>query len=140
MNDLLDDQSLDVKTDVSRGRHKNVTDDLMADVNHVNRNYAPHDQNLVAKTDVSRVLHMNDRLGDHSMDDGHRGALVGHRTNGMGGRNDLTMVGSSDVSLCHRMNDQLGDRNLDGSRVNRNYDLHDRMTGVSLGVKNLHVK
>jgi hypothetical protein len=90
---------------------------------------------------------MNDRLGDHSMDDGHRGALVGHRTKGMGGRNDLMMIVSlgvnrgrnSYVPKSHRVDLSI-DPPCYGSRVNRNYDLHDRMTGVSLGVKNLHVK
>jgi hypothetical protein len=94
--------------------------DLMTDVN----------------LDVSLYLHMNDPLGDHSMDDDHRDVLVGHRMNGMVDRNDLKMVLKMGVNLCRRMNgtDDRNDLKTDGNHVNRNYAPRDLMMDASLDV------
>jgi hypothetical protein len=121
--------------------HKNVTDDrndLKMVVNHVSRNYVLPDQNLVVKMDVSLYLrmngmddrndlnldvslglHMSDLLDDHSTDDDHHDALVGHRKNGMDDRNDLM---------------------TDVNRVNRNYAPRDRKMGANLDAMNRPVK
>jgi hypothetical protein len=80
---------------------------------------------------------MSDLLDDHSMDDDHHGALVGHRKNGM---DDRKTDENSDVSRGLHMSDRLGDLNLDASRVNRNCVRHDRNLDVTMVVKNLHVK
>ena len=90
--------------------------------------------NLVANRDRC----MNDLLDDRNLDAKMDGNLC-HRMNGTDDRNDLTMVVSLDVSRGHRMSDRLDDLNLDANRVNRNCDLHDRMTDENSDVKNLHV-
>jgi hypothetical protein len=131
------DRKMGAMTDVSHGHHKNVTDDrndLKMVVNHVSRNYVLPDQNLVVKMDVSLYLrmngmddrndlnldvslglHMSDLLDDHSTDDDHHDALVGHRKNGMDDRNDLM---------------------TDVNRVNRNYAPRDRKMGANLDAMN----
>jgi hypothetical protein len=133
----LDDDHHGVLVD----HHKNVTDDrndLKMVVNHVSRNYVLPDQNLVVKMDVSLYLrmngmddrndlnldvslglHMSDLLDDHSTDDDHHDALVGHRKNGMDDRNDLM---------------------TDVNRVNRNYAPRDRKMGANLDAMNRPVK
>jgi hypothetical protein len=139
---VTDDHSMD---DDHHGvlvdHHKNVTDDrndLKMVVNHVSRNYVLPDQNLVVKMDVSLYLrmngmddrndlnldvslglHMSDLLDDHSTDDDHHDALVGHRKNGMDDRNDLM---------------------TDVNRVNRNYAPRDRKMGANLDAMNRPVK
>jgi hypothetical protein len=74
---------------------------------------------MVGNLDVNLCLRMNDLLDDHSMDDDHRDALVGHRKNEMGDRNDLKMV----VNL-----------------LNRNCVRLDLKMGGNSDVKNLHVR
>jgi hypothetical protein len=157
-NDLLDDHLMDddhrdvlvdhhmngmgdqndLMTDVSRVIRNCVRCDLKTDENPVNRNYVLHDRKMDENLDVSRGLHMSDLLDDHSMDDDHHGALVGHRKNGMDDRNDLKMDGNLDVNRGLRMN-VTGDLNLGGNHVNRSCAPHDRNLDVTIFVKNLPV-
>ena len=52
-NYVRHDQNLVVKMDVSRGlRMSDPLDDLMTDVNRVNRNYAPRDRKMGANLDA----------------------------------------------------------------------------------------
>jgi hypothetical protein len=157
---VTDDHSMD---DDHHGvlvdHHKNVTDDrndLKMVVNHVSRNYVLPDQNLVVKMDVSLYLrmngmddrndlnldvslglHMSDLLDDHSTDDDHHDALVGHRKNGM---DDLNLDVKTGENRDRRMNDLLDDLNLVASRVNRNCVRRDRNLGANLDAMNHHVK
>ena len=117
-------------------------DDLKLGVSRVNRSCAPHDLKMDGNLVVNRGHHMNDRLGDHLMDDDHRDVLGDLRMNGMDDLNDRNLG----VNLCHRMNDPLDDHlmddghrdvlvgrrtnvtddlNLGASRVNRNCVRHD---------------
>ena len=137
MNDLLDDH------------HKNVTDDLMMDVNHVNRNCVLLDLMKDGNLDVNRDHHMNvmDVPNDLMMVVNRvnrnyvrrdqkmvvmKGANHDHRMSVMGDRNDLKMDGTTDVNLYRHTNGRLDDLNLDVSRVNRNYVRRDRKMDVNL--------
>jgi hypothetical protein len=65
MNDRLVDRNLVAKMDVNRDRHMNDRlDDQNLDANHVNRNCAPHDPKMAANLDGNRDLRMSDPLDD----------------------------------------------------------------------------
>jgi hypothetical protein len=116
----VDDQNLDVMTDVSLYLHMNDRlVDQNLDANHVNRNCAPHDPKMAANLDGNRDLRMSDPLDDLNLvvnrDLRRNDPLGDHLRDG----------DRHDVPVGHRMNVK-DDLNLGASRVNRNYAPHDQ--------------
>ena len=120
--------------------------DLMMDVNLLNRNCVRHDRipdvnsdvnhgrrtsdrlddlNLDAMTDVNLYRHTNGRLDDLNVD-----VNRDHRMNVTDDRHDLKMDETTDVNLCHRMN-VMDDRNdltmVVSLDVNRGRRMSDRL-------------
>jgi len=120
----VDDWNLDVSrglrtSDQLVGHHDQKLDGNLG-VNLCRRmNDRLDDQMTDVMTDGSHDHRMSDLLDDHSMDDDHHGALVGHRKNGM---DDRKTDENSDVSRGLHMSDRLDDRRTDD-------DHHDVLVG-----------
>ena len=143
----MDDRHVNRRSDLRDDDHRLPLDDR-----HRMGYLFVDDLKMGVSSDVNLCHRMNDPLGDHLRDDGHRDVLVGHRANVMDDlnlvvnrvnrnyvRRDQKMVVMRDASRGLHMYDLLDDPNLDANRVNRNCVRRDRKMGGNSDVKNLHV-